>query len=685
MAKRFSTQWDVLGNLLGACELYDATGDVEESKITIERLEVHLGRPSGVSLTLGRVHALSTVRRRRPLYLSPPHPATLVNRSAELETLRKTVSDLKVADLNGPDGAGKSTLAAALAHDLDPDLFPDGVVFVVGQIRHQDLLQALFESFYESSAPVKITSQQAHTYLYNLKALVILDDVGLGPKQIDPILDALGNAAVLIASPERTAPGRGNAISLRGLPRPEAAALFEKVLGKRPTPDDHPIIEQICTLLNDMPLPISCVAAQAAQSQDSLTKLLTELRERKLWAGPGGDPSIGPSLEQIVLGMDGFERQILTLIATFAGSSVSQDALRTLTQLSGADFQKRAERLQQLGVLRILRSGSRQKSYPRLALVPAYRQAVRTWLVDDKARLEIVNYYTTRLNRGDRLPGDELPGLLGAIEDCAHNGWLTPLRSLVQATDRGLAWLGWWAEWQHVLDLTRRVAQAGGDRALEAWAMHQLGSLLGALGSFERALHLLRTALNIRQVLGDEAGAALSAHNLQILEHLLPEPVEEQPPERPAPAPDATLQEQALAVTQEEIAALPSPTGIGWAARLKRIGLVTLTALVVLAIGAFALWFVLGGGKSEGPELTASWEFGDAWNALDNESWTQQIVIIAQGGDGNYDYFVNGEPVQEVFAVVLPLCDGARGTIQVQSGDGQTAQVEYEFDSPFCR
>jgi hypothetical protein len=85
------------------------------------------------------------------------------------------------------------------------------------------------------------------------------------------------------------------------------------------------------------------------------------------------------------------------------------------------------------------------------------------------------------------------------------------------------------------------------------------------------------------------------------------------------------------------------------------------------------------------PRLTASWEFKDAWNAYDNETWTQQIIIVAEGGDGDYHYLADGKPVGEMFEVALPLCDGARGTIQVQSGDGQTAQVEYEFDSPFCR
>jgi len=676
MVKRFSTQRDVLSNILDAYQVYDAGGG--ENKITIERLQVHLGQPSGVSLALGRVHALSTVRRRPPLYLSPPRPPALVNRSTELQTLNKTVSDFKVADLNGPDGAGKSSLAAALIHDLDLDLFPDGVVFVTGRIQYQDLLQALFESFYESSTPVKITPHQAHTYLYNLRALVILDDVGLGPKQIDPILDALGNAAVLIVSPERTAPGRGNAISLKGLPRQQALELFERALKKKPPPSERSIIEQICTLLNNMPLPITCVAAQAAQSQDSLTKLLTDLRERKFWAGPGGDLSIGPSLEQIVLSLDEVDRRIMTLIAAFYGPSASPEVLRALTNLSAADFRERTERLQRLGLLHILAPRSRRKSNQRLALAPAYRQAVRTWLVDDKTRLEIVNYYTTRLNRGDELPGDELPGLLGAIQDCASNGWLTPLKPLVRAADHGLAWLGWWAEWQHVLDLTRRAAQAGGDRALEAWAMHQMGSLLGALGVFERALHLLRSTLNMRQALGDEAGAALSAHNLQVLEQLLPAPVEQEPSATPhEPKTDET------APPQQETDAPPPQTRVGWRVRLRRIVLATLAALVILTIGSFGLWYALR--SDEEAELSAYWKFGDAWNALDNETWTQQIIIVAAGGDGDYVYSVKGQTVDEMFAILLPFCDGSQGMIQVQSGDGQTVQIEYEFDSPFCR
>jgi hypothetical protein len=697
MAKHSPVQQDALSNTLTAREIHIGNG-VGDEKITIERLQVHLDQPSGVGLSPSRVHALSTVRRRRPLYLLPPRPATFINRSTELETLYQALSGFKTIDLYGPDGAGKSALMAALIHALDLSYFPDGAVFVTGRIQHQDLLQVLFECFYESDSPVKITPQHAPSYLNNLRALVILDDVGLGPKQIDPILDALGNAAVLIADTERTAVGRAHPLPLEELPRPEAITLFEKTLGRTPTRDEGAVIEQICATLNDMPLPISCMAMLAAQDKGSLLKLSADLRGRKPWAGPGGDLSVGPSLEQIVLALDAAERRLLTLVSAFASPSASSEALRTLLNLSTSELKAHAGRLQELGLLYTVGTKARRKP-TRLALPPAYRRAVQTWLVDAAARQDIASYYVSRLGRGDQLEGEELLNLMGVIENCAQNGWLDALKLLVHAASRNLAALGWWAEWEHVLDLTRRAAQAEGDRTLEAWAMHQLGSLLGALGvssrgwnaNSERGFHMLQTAWNIRQALGDEDGAALSVRNLEVLDYLLPAPTWETAPEPLRAPPDGDLQvgKSLVPVTRKDEATAPSPERASRAACLK-VGLTTLAVLAALAIGAFGVWFTLirDGGGNDASALAVSWEFGDAWNTYDNKTWTQQIIVVVKGDaseTGEYHYFVNGEPVGEMFEIILPICDGAQGTITVESDDGQTAQTAYEFVSPFCR
>jgi hypothetical protein len=79
-----------------------------------------------------------------------------------------------------------------------------------------------------------------------------------------------------------------------------------------------------------------------------------------------------------------------------------------------------------------------------------------------------------------------------------------------------------------------------------------------------------------------------------------------------------------------------------------------------------------------------SWEFGDAWNALDNRTWTQQIRIVVEGGGADYRYFLNGEPVGAAFELILPLCTGAQGTVRVESGRGESAEAHFEFESPFC-
>jgi hypothetical protein len=218
---------------------------------------------------------------------------------------------------------------------------------------------------------------------------------------------------------------------------------------------------------------------------------------------------------------------------------------------------------------------------------------------------------------------------------------------------------------------------------LEAWALHQLGSLLGSLGVFDRAFHMLETAESIRHALGDQDGADLSGNNLAALEQLAPTVIPEaiEPPRTLAPTPTAPSEStQALEPSEPPVQEPLRPSRL-------RFRLALLAASVILAVGTVVLRFVIGVGDTanETPGLTVGWEFGDAWNALDHQTWTQQMRIVIEDGDGAYDYFLDDEPVGEVFEIVLPICEGAQGTIRVESADGGSASVDYEFDSPYCR
>ncbi len=392
--------------------------------------------------------------------------------------------------------------------------------------------------------------------------------------------------------------------------------------------------------------------------------------------------------------LDGTDRRLVTLVSAFGAAGTSSESLEELMKLSPMDFQERVERLQALKLLCaenplqapfLRRTG--ENGPTQLKLVSGYDQTVRNWLVDDSVRRQIVDYFVRRLARGDKLTGLELPGLLGAIEECCRNGWLDQLKPLVRAADRSLARLRWWAEWQHMLELTRRAAQAGGDRALEAWALHQCGSILGALSDFERGFHHLRTGLKIRQALGDSVGAALSEQNLQVLERLVPNQTRVDTPagaEIPA-EPQATKAQGSVQEAEPEEPSEPDPvptsSGHRW-----RLRLALFTTVVVILVSAVALQYVSGFSQEEemASVFTVSWEFRDAWNALNGETWTQEILILAEGTEGNIRYHVNDKPVGEIFEVVLPLCEGAQGIIRAESDAGQSAEVQFAFDSPFC-
>ena len=693
MAKHQSSQQDLYSQLVEGISITVDPG--QRAKIAIDRMELHLGQASGAQLVPSSTHALSAVRRRNPIFLLPSRPSVFVDRSAELETLRQSVVARHVVDLHGPDGSGKSTLAAALAHTIDADRFPDGVVYATGRFRYQDLLQALFDSFYTSETPIRITDEHSKTYLNSLRALVVLDDVGLGPKSIDPVLDALAESAVLVTGPERTALGRGRAVKLAGLPRQAAIELFHSAVVPPPSPEDAPFVDQICLFLNDMPLAISGISAQITYGGKSVPQVLTDLQNRRPWAGPGGDPSIGPALEQIVTDLDGTDRGLLTQLAALNGQFVAVETLAQMLGLSLADLTDRVRNLHQLQVVQPYDSDqkdfdakSRKVSSERLGLVPGYAETVKTWLVDTAARQRVAGYYASRLSRGEQLPGYEISCLLGTLEDCWQHGWLDEFRPIASAADRVLAELRWWAEWQHVLDLTRRAAQSLGDRRLEAWTIHQLGTVLGISGEFERSAQMLRTAQGMREALDDTTGVDLTSHNLNIIESLAPPIVLDIPPIAP------NSETEAMGENIQE--PLPEfqridPEQATLRARVSKwrvvVMIAIITTLVVLLAGAVAMVVVagIGGDRDEGSHLTISWEFGDAWNSLDNDEWTQQMKIVVEDEVGDLTYFVNDESSDAAFEKVLPICDGDWGTIRVESSDGRSGTVEYEFESPFCR
>jgi Bacterial Ig domain len=88
-----------------------------------------------------------------------------------------------------------------------------------------------------------------------------------------------------------------------------------------------------------------------------------------------------------------------------------------------------------------------------------------------------------------------------------------------------LALVGRWAALLETLRRVGRAAAAVGDRAVEAWVQHERGSLALAAGQREVASDALNWALAARNALGDERGAGVTLHNLQLLAAIEPDEV----------------------------------------------------------------------------------------------------------------------------------------------------------------
>jgi len=118
--------------------------------------------------------------RPSPVFLLPrPFPGIL-DREAEVSTATAALQSAVPVEFYGQAGLGKTTLLRHLAHHLPDTPFPDGIIYLSARDQTvADLLQSLFDAFYQSNAPLKPTGAQVQHALQDKQALILLDDVNL--------------------------------------------------------------------------------------------------------------------------------------------------------------------------------------------------------------------------------------------------------------------------------------------------------------------------------------------------------------------------------------------------------------------------------------------------------------------------------------------------------------------------
>ena len=612
--------------------------------------------------------------RQRDMAPQPPRaPRGFVDRAGEIGQLGRAIAAREAVTLFGPDGAGKSALLRQVAASEAARAMPHGVVLLesvdeAGQaLGPADVVHRLFDALFESHPRLKVDATTARTYLSNTQPLVVLDGLRLPASAVNGLPNLFPQGALLIESAQTPAGDATQPVRLGPLPRDEAIQLLAARANLADA--DRKALDALCALLADMPLAI--VVAAYAIRESNLP--LQSAQQVAAGARPSSSDPLSAGVERAYAlaksTLSPNEKQLMDLAAAAPGVTVDADYLRRALN-KPAWFDAALNRLQALGLL--------PANSPRLRIQPGLRAAARAGVDEAAVRERLLAYLVAALP-GRSLDwtfcADELGNILTSIEWAVAQGRWAQAIQLGRAIDPYLTLHGLWDAWRETLNRILQAARRGGDRANEAWALHQLGTHAIGAGQTAQAIDLLRQALNLRRALRDTVGMAYTQHNLDLLAPPAP-PGRGEPEPRPRPRPQP-----------------PKPRGGG--------ALRTLTWLILLSVAAVVIYLLrnpLGPAlppPTEPPRdreiyilLSVDHEFNVTSILERTGSWTGEVTLKPSGGQAPYTYESDLGNATEFGAYTYQFgatnCEPFTFRARVTSSDGQERFVEETLRPPEC-
>jgi hypothetical protein len=463
-------------------------GDVRESQIAIGEHILQVNARAGAI-----VKVMAPRRRPRPkpragpLQVRPRPLPGFVGRSVETDTALSALRDSATVEIIGDAGYGKTALLRHLCHTSIGELFPDGILHLVAAGRPaEDLLQLVYGHFYEAPGRYKPTEPELRHALLGKRALIVLDDVDLARADLLTLLDALPDCAVLVGAESRRLWGESQIIPLAGLPAEHAVLLFERELGRALDPEERPVIESLCVGLDGHPLRILQAAARSKQSGTPL-----------LGTAAAPAPELDDEQRSVLLVLVAAGALELGMLLDLTATPNAERAVDSLIELRLVEAQDGA-----------LRSVARAAELFDASELDAARRRLLAYLV---TWAEMRRHDTAAI-------AATAPLLLRALHAALTAGDAAAALRLGRAIEGALMLLGMWGAWRLVLDACARAGRALADAGgVEAWVLHQLGTLDIVRGDLANAATRLEGALRIRESLGDAAGAAATRGNLLAL------------------------------------------------------------------------------------------------------------------------------------------------------------------------
>ena len=469
------------------------------------RLEVNGRAGSRVDRLAGRPPPGLLPRLRHAPGSVPARPA---GRDDQLDVVRRAVLARRPAGLFGICGYGKTTLLRYVAATAEAEAFADGGVYLrAGPGGLRDLLHRLVAELYTADQPVKLTPDQCAEILSQVHALVVADDVTLTRGQADYLQSVLPGCGILLGS-QQPILGQDDSHQLAGLADDAALQMVIDDLGRPLSADEMADVRRLIDAVDGQPLHLRQATALVREGQQSFAALASATER---------DPE---ALDR--LGVDALAqryRRVLAILALAAGTLLPGSLVAVMGGM--------AEIGECLSLLH--RRGLAEQQHDQYGLPVCKAERYREMLFKDVHHSAALRELTRWLSTANPAAPDSIGAASAAV---AIAGWaaegsdLAGVIEVVRVAEPILTLAGHWEASRQALAHGLHAAAAAGDHLSEALFSHQHGTLALCLDELTSAHQLLTRALLLREQHGDHEGAAVTRHNLEIL----------QPPAAPKPA-----------------------------------------------------------------------------------------------------------------------------------------------------
>ncbi|MEL6901928.1 MAG: choice-of-anchor D domain-containing protein, partial [Cyanobacteria bacterium J06606_4] len=460
--------------------------------------------------------------RPTPIALKPKPIARFLDRQTVLPVVKAALEQSLPVEIFADEGFGKTALLRYLSHDETLTArFADGVIYLpVNQQLAGDVLQSLYDVFYDAQPPFKPSYGFVQQALREKRVLVMLNGLTLKIKEMEQLLAVLPRSAFVMVSEERIYWQEGAAIALEGLPLLESVSLMQMELGRALSPEEQQAAQFVWRACLGNPLKLRRAAAQAkvmalADTPEAKSQTQFVGRQQALFSlVDSAQEEAGEALSEQVLfqsvlrKLTAPQKAALALMGAMAGVALSGSQAKAITQLPSA-----ATALDELVNLHLVEAtGQGYRLSADLIFLVTRSLDPQPWLV------RAADYFTSRsaaysADLGET-QSESVDALLHLLNWTQHTEQWRLSLALVQQLDRPLSMGRRWDQWQQVLQQGLRAAEQSGNGTAEAWALHQLGTRSLALRQPNQADTWLTRSLWLREQLGDTAGAAATRHNL---------------------------------------------------------------------------------------------------------------------------------------------------------------------------